>query len=340
MASPLFMALFQKRIDGDDALLELASRRFKEACLGTEVYAGTPDELSQLLRFKPTPESPVVVHMDRRVDLFKEQGRNLIADFAGRFAGKVFGLVIHDQPEIAASIDDYSAALREIGNRFKKGPYLFIEYATGLEPDLFLEIFERIRDVERISACVDIGHIGLKITRDAYSLKHPGENVCRLTPNDPGLTDVIEDMEDSISSALPAVLKVIRELGTLKKHVHFHLHDAHPLSTFSPFGVSDHLSFLEEISIPFEYRGRSSLPLMYGPSGLSEIVNASLIALSPERISFSLEIHPTEGRAALGDASFLFNHWEDRTNAEKMNFWLSVLRQNHRLLLDACRNSL
>ena len=80
--------------------------------------------------------------------------------------------------------------------------------------------------------------------------------------------------------------------------------------------------------------------MMYGPSGLSEIVNASLIALSPERISFSLEIHPTEGRSDLGDASFLFDHWDDRTNAEKMNFWLSVLQQNHQLLLDAYRNSL
>lgn len=337
MLSPLFMALFQKRIDGDDALLELASLCFKEACLGIEVYAETPDELNRLLRFKPTPGSPVVVHMDRGVDLLKEEGLNLIADFAGRFAGKVFGLVVHDQREIALSIDDYSAALRKIGNRFKKGPYLFIEYATGLEADLFLEIFKRIRDIERISACVDIGHIGLKIIRDAYSLKHPGEDVCALTPNDPRLPDVIEDMEDSISSALPAVLEVIRELGNLKKHVHFHMHDAHPLSTFSPFGVSDHLSFLEEISIPFEYRGRSSLPLMYGPSGLSEIVNASLIALSPERISFSLEIHPTEGRSSLGNASFLFNHWKDRTNAEKMNCWLSVLRQNHQLLLDAYR---
>jgi hypothetical protein len=79
---------------------------------------------------------------------------------------------------------------------------------------------------------------------------------------------------------------------------------------------------------------------MYGPSGLSEIVNASLIAFSPERISFSLEIHPTEGRAALGDASFLFDHWEDRSNAEKMNYWLSVLRQNHQLLLDAYKHSL
>jgi hypothetical protein len=340
MQPPFFLALFQKRIDGDDALLELARLRFEEACLGIEVYAKTPDELNRLLRFRPTPESPVVVHMDRGVDLFKEKGLHHIAEFAGRFAGKVFGLVIHDQSKIAASIDGYAAALREIGKRIKKGPYLFIEYATGLEPDLFLDIFERSRDMERISACVDIGHIGLKITRDAYALKHPGKNVCALTPNDPGLPDVMEDLEDSINSALPGVLEVIRKLGKLKKHVHFHLHDAHPLSTSSPFGVSDHLSFLEEISIPFEHRGRISLPLMFGPSGLSEIVNASLIALSPERTSFSLEIHPTEGRSALGCASFLFDHWADRTNAEKMNCWLSVLQQNHQLLLDEYRKSL
>jgi hypothetical protein len=38
---PPLLALFQKRIDGDDALLHLAGVRFKEAGLGTEFYADT-----------------------------------------------------------------------------------------------------------------------------------------------------------------------------------------------------------------------------------------------------------------------------------------------------------
>src|ERR1019366_7467093 len=42
---PRILALFQKRIEGDDSLLRLAGLRFRQTGLGTEVYAGTPDEL-------------------------------------------------------------------------------------------------------------------------------------------------------------------------------------------------------------------------------------------------------------------------------------------------------
>jgi hypothetical protein len=78
---------------------------------------------------------------------------------------------------------------------------------------------------------------------------------------------------------------------------------------------------------------------MFGPSGLSEVVAESLKALSPDLISFTLEIHPVEGRVPFGDISYLFDHWKDKTNAEKMNYWLSILQQNHKLLLDACKKS-
>lgn len=342
MQYPYLMALFQKRINGDDALLDLARLRFKEAGLAPEFYAETPDEMDFLLKFKPLPDSPAVVHMNREIDLFKEESHNLIMNFAERFAGQVFGLVIHDQPEIISSFDDYCTAVREADrrlNNISKGPFLFIEYAMGLEFDLFLEVFKRASDAERVSACVDIGHIGLKKTRDIYSLMHTGEDVCRLSPDDPGLIDIIEDVENSVSFALPAVLGIIKELGSLKKHIHFHLHDGHPLSVMSPFGISDHLSFLEEIPIPFEFRGKRSLPLMYGAAGLSDIVKASLDALGPERVSFSLEIHPAAGKMPLGNASNLFNQWKDLTNAEKMNSWLSVLLKNHQLLLNACENN-
>jgi hypothetical protein len=56
--------------------------------------------------------------------------------------------------------------------------------------------------------------------------------------------------------------------------------------------------------------------------------------LGPDPGTFSPEIHPTEGRLPLGEASHLFQHWEDKTEAEKMNFPLSVLLENHLLLSD------
>jgi hypothetical protein len=40
------------------------------------------------------------------------------------------------------------------------------------------------------------------------------------------------------------------------------------------------------------------------------------------------------GSRSLGDASLLFDHWVDKTGAERTNYWLSVLQQNHQLLTE------
>jgi hypothetical protein len=104
------------------------------------------------------------------------------------------------------------------------------------------------------------------------------------------------------------------------------------------------LSFLTGIPLGFEHLGRRRARLMYGPGGLFEIVAQALRALGGERVSFTLEIHPPAERLPLGDAAHLFQHWRDKTNAEKMNCWLAVLVENHQLLslaisaaLNACQ---
>jgi hypothetical protein len=140
------------------------------------------------------------------------------------------------------------------------------------------------------------------------------------------------DVAASVGSALPAVLDLIRVLGSLGKPLHFHLHDGHPLSTFSPFGVSDHLSFLAEIPLPFEYRGRRSAPLMFGPDGLAQIVKQAVERVPPAPVSFTFEIHPTFERRPLDDAAQLFAHWSDKANAERMNHWLWTIASNQRLI--------
>ena len=38
-----------------------------------------------------------------------------------------------------------------------------------------------------------------------------------------------------------------------------------------------------------------------------------------------------DGRLPLGAASEIFGHWRDLTNAERMNYWLGVLADNHLL---------
>ncbi len=337
---PRLLGLFQKRIDGDDTLLRLACMRFQEAGLGTEFYAPTPSELDWLLKFKPKPETPAVAHLHRGINLLEEEGRNLVMNFS-KFSDRIFGMVVHDQNEITTRFGDYLAALRKIELKLRKNkacPYLFVEYAAGLEPEIFIKLFKEIQDLEHVSACIDIGHVGIRQIRTVYARRHPGKDVCAITPYDSDLPHVIQDVQNAVDSAIDAVLQIVRTLGALDKPLHFHLHDGHPLSTFSPFGVSDHLSFLIGIPILFEYRGKRSLDLMFGPSGLSRIVNESLQLLGPDRASFTLEIHPMEGRLPLDNASGIFNHWRDITNAERMNYWLSILSQNHRLLFGICES--
>lgn len=337
---PPLLALFQKRIEGDDALLRLASLRFREAGLGAEFYAESPAELEWLLRFWPMVERPVVVHLRRELDVLSAAGRELILKFAASFHDRLLGLVIHDQPELATRPDEYLAALREIGRSLEQlpqSPLLFLEYAAGLDPALYVELLQALRDSTMVSGCLDVGHLGLWQVRNIYNRLHPGTDVCSLTSDSPELPLVIDDLQGAVASSLDQVLNVIEAAGRLGKPLHFHLHDAHPLSTASPLGVSDHLSFLGEIPIPFEHEGRCALPLMFGLSGLAALVAAAIRPLGPERVTFSLEIHPVEGTLPLGQASALFLHWLDKTNAERMNYWLSVLLHNHQLLKQACR---
>jgi hypothetical protein len=317
--------------------LQLAALRFKEAGLGPEFFAETPDELERLLIFKPAPEAPATVHLPRWINLFDEGSRALVLDFADKFKDRIFGLIIHDQREIALRFDNYLTALHGLESGLRNiggSAYLFIEYAAGLEPDLFIELFRAAHNLERVSCCIDTGHLGLWQSRRVYSGKYPGKDICALKPHDAGLQDVIGDVQEAVAAAPAEVLRVIREISSLGKPMHYHLHDAHPLSTFSPFGVADHLSFLDKIMLPFEYMGERSLDLMFGPFGLSRVVAEALGFPGPDRVSFTLEIHPVEGTLPLGDASYLFLHWRDKGNAERMNFWLSVLRKNCQLVSD------
>lgn len=337
-SSPPILGLFEKRIEGDDCLLALAKMRFEQAGLGAEIYAGQPDELEWLLNFKPANDAPVVAHLSRGINLLEASSRAQVMGFARRFAGRVLGFVVHDQPELVSQSDACVAAARELNARLEgvpNSPWLFIEYAVGLEPATFAQFAEAIAPCRRTSVCLDVGHVGVWQTRAAFSTLHPGRDVCDLKPGHPELPALVADVQRATATALPAVSQLIQRIGKIGKPVHIHLHDGHPASTFSPFGVSDHLSFLTEIPLPFEHCGRRALPLMFGPGGLRLMIGTALKSLGRSRCSFTLEIHPPEGSRPLTDAASLFNHWRDRTNAERMNHWLAVLRENQELVLHA-----
>jgi len=233
---------------------------------------------------------------------------------------------------MASRVDELVAAAEVTASgldKMRSAPYLFIEYAVGLDLHRFAELIDRLHSIERISACIDIGHVGIWQTRAAFGCQHPERDVCALGARDPDLPDLVADVQRSVETALPAVLQLTRSVGRIGKPLHFHMHDGHPLKA----GIADHLSFLGVMPIPFEFRGRQSLANMFGVAGLAQIVSEVLAVCGCDRATFTLEIHPTQGRLALDDAASLFAHWRDTTNAERMNHWLSMLVENQQVLL-------
>jgi hypothetical protein len=316
--------------------------------MGAEMHAATPQQLEESMRFRPAfvkstsegrpaADLPVVVHLPRHFNLLNEEHRNQIAGIASAFVGRIYGMVIHDHVDLVSRSDDFVKAAQALESQLamiRACPLLFVEYAAGLEPRMFARFFASICELAHVSACIDVGHVGIKQARNTFADMHAGEDICALKNQPAKIPHMISDIETAVGSALPTVLDLIEALGKIGKPVHFHLHDGHPLSTFSPYGVSDHLSFLMEMPLGFEYRGRRSVPLMFGRAGLQQIAKKAVQSIGRERGSFTLEIHPLPGHLSLGDAAPFFNHWADKTNAERMNYWLAVLRENHTAFLE------
>src|SRR5262249_4142719 len=158
-------ALFQQRVDGDDALLKLAGLRFAQMGVAAEVYADTPDQLEYVLQFVPSHARLPIVHLNRGINVLHRRDRAAVWEFADRFAGRVAGLVVHDKREMGVQTDRLLAAMRELNARLCElpgGPLVFLEYAAGLDRGWFVEVAERLQDAERIRHCIDVGHIGLR----------------------------------------------------------------------------------------------------------------------------------------------------------------------------------
>jgi hypothetical protein len=335
LPAPPLHALFQRRIDGDDALLRLARLRFEQAGLAAEAYAGSPDELEGLLAFAPAGARPPTVHLSRQIDVLRPADRRAVADFARRFGGRVSGFVVHDRADLPGRLDELEAAAGELSDVLERsGPArLFVEYAAGCEVAEFVETGRRLAGVERVGVCVDTGHVGIREARRHFARARPdaGVDLAALVPDDPRLPDLVGDVQAAVAAGLTAVLELTTALADQGRAAHYHLHDGHPLVR----GLADHRGFLTRLPVPFEHRGRRSLDPLYGPSGLAAIVRTATAAYGPERVSFTLEIHQADGRLPVGDAAALFRHWRDLTNAERMNAWLETLAENAALVRGA-----
>lgn len=337
------LGLFEKRFEGDDSLLQLAHRRFLDARMGPEIHGGTAEQIDSVLRFRPGLALPAVVHLPRDFNLVDEGCRLKIIELSRQFAGRIYGFVLHDHESLARREQDYVAAAWSLDDqleRIENCPLVFVEYAAGLALDEFSHFFCDIRDLDHISACLDIGHIGIRYARAAYARNHGGEDICLLKSQGPELPALMEEVSLAVALGAASAIEAIEPIAALNKPIHFHLHDGHPLSTFSPFGVSDHLSFFAQIPLTFEYQGQKMVKPMFGPEGLQRVVSKALSRMEAGGVSFTLEIHPVGERTSLGDAAPLFEHWRDKSNAERMNHWLGVLHQNHVLLRKAIEAAL
>lgn len=209
---------------------------------------------------------------------------------------------------------------------------LFIEYAVGLSLEQFVAVGDALRHVDRVGLCIDTGHVGVRQAGWEFARLRPEINVdlVALDASDPGLPELVEDVQTAVAGGLAAVVELTRAIAEHDKLVHFHVHDGHPLVQ----GLADHYGFLTRLAIPFQYRGMRSLDPLFGVPGLSSIIAMANATLGLQRFSMTLEIHEHTGRLPLPaeDAAQLFSQWRDMTNAERMNFWLRELGENAALV--------
>ena len=335
MPTARILGLFQRLIDGDDALLRLAQRRFDEAGMGAEFYPENIDHLDWEWELRPQRALAHVAHLPRNWDLRSEYGREGVIGFARAFAGRLRGLTVHDQRGWGRDRRAVVEALKRLDaelDGIERAPTVFIEYAAGEPVESYARILAEVADCAQVSACIDIGHVGIFNARRVFDATHPGEALMSLRPDSPELVDLVADVQDVVALGLPTVLELIDSVTAWGKPVHFHLHDGHPLSQLSEYGVRDHLSFGQRIALPFEHEGETSVAPLYGRDGLAQMVSAALASPAGDMLSFEIEIHPQPGQEPLGRHEDLFPHWTDRTNAERMNAWLTRLQDGARLL--------
>jgi hypothetical protein len=319
-------ALFQQRLSGDHALLELTRLRFEQAGLAAEVYAGAAGELDHVLRFTPPDARPPMVHLPRDLDLLDPGHRARVADLVRHAGDRVSGFVLHDRRHLPQRPDEVRAAAAELDRVvIDAGPArLYLEYAAGLQLAEFTALAEALRATPRLGVCIDSGHVGNRQARRQFAARRPDLDLDlhALTADHPRLPELVDDVAAAVAAALPDLLDLIGSVGRLDVPVHLHLHDGHPLAP----GLADHFGFLTSWPIPVEYHGRRALPPLYGPAGLESIVTTAVGACHD--LSITLEIHQWVGRRPLLDAAPLFGHWRDLEHAERTDAWLAVIGEN------------
>jgi hypothetical protein len=293
-----------------------------------------PEALLHLMGFLPFGE-PIMVHLPRWVNLQERDHRDFLKKMLRIGGEKVQGFVVHDNMNVQNHPDHVLSAFEAFQNVMSDcapDKQFFYEYAAGADPDAYAELFERAEAFSNISPCIDVGHVGTRTIRHHYAEHHSGVNVCSFRAWDEGLENLWPEVQTSVDQALPAVLNLIKRMGKIDKPLHFHLHDGHPISHLSPYGVSDHLSFEQRIDLPFKIKNRKSIGGMFGIAGLKKIIKTIDTHVVHSRCTATLEYHEQDQRKDLAEDADLFSHWKDTHHAEKMLHWCSALERGAELV--------
>ncbi len=335
MSRPIVNGLLNYHIKGDDALLYLGKDRYQRAGMGVEIHPGTPEHLGQILKFTPdtgrsTAHLPYSVVLDH-------DDTDRVRDFVLTGGSQIAGYVLHDT---LFYVDNFAAGIELIKRLSGKleghsEGVVYIEYAACLPFELFYKLVEAVTGLPNIGICLDVGHIGINATM--LELREINQNFADEDLK-PGPAMTLERYNTIAGAAQRGREFAINYVESICKHeipIHFHLHDGHPLSTFSPYGVCDHLPFFWEI--PTLLPNIGAIGGLYGVSGLKRILEIALRRINVSKTSFTLEIHPQKGFKVLEDEYLNhFANWADLTNARAMNYWIDLVIQNGMIFNNLC----
>jgi hypothetical protein len=193
-----------------------------------------------------------------------------------------------------------------------------------------------------VAPCIDTGHVTVFATRTHFMQERPEGEFWALAEDGRRARDAWPLLEASMAYGREALLGLVERVAALGGPLHFHLHDAHPLSLLSHYGVRDHLSFTEQVPVPREVSANGHVTTLLGTQGLERVIGATLKRLPPERVTFTVEVHHTRAapRAVLGAETELFHHWMDHSNAELTSAWVDTLVANAELVRAAATRAL
>ncbi|GHS94814.1 hypothetical protein FACS1894139_08420 [Planctomycetales bacterium] len=332
MSNPRYLGMMKPMVEGDAALWRLGQRRFTQIGLGAETYPAHPDHLRELVNY--LPDAPVnTAHLPYHLDITVPEHRAAVVEFARAADRRLYGFTLHDQrtysPERSGA---FIAALGKLTAALNATPVnLFFEYVSTRDFDEYEEMLTAAAQTPRVYPCLDVGHIAVDYCRDLIRKSCRELRQAVLAPDFALLAKYIDRVQAATSAARGLAFKYVKRFFAAHfSRLHFHAHDAHPISKLSPYPIRDHLSYLQTLALPFRWGASNFTRGIFGPAGAAEL--NQLLCGADAEITLMLEIHAQPGRLPLGADADLFAHWADITNAEKMNRHLELIHQSYNVL--------